>query len=124
MYEFEIQPEIAHIIPYFLLKNCQYHQLRFWNMLELFLETTTTNLIFTEVYSNIDRLDNLICLDIGFHSIFDHDTLLLNLSTFNNILHLISSIYIESYGLSVNYLESLIILEYMLSAKLLMVQEK
>ena len=92
--------------------------------MELFFETTTTNLMFNKIYSNINSMDNLICHDIGVHSIFDHNPLLLNLSKFNNILNLISSIYIGSYSLSVNYLESLSILEYMLSTKILMVQEK
>ena len=69
-------------------------------------------------------MDNLICLDIEVHSIFDHNTLLLKQLKFNNIFHLIFSIYIESYGLSVNYPESLSILQYLLLAKISIVQEK
>ena len=51
----------------------------------LILCNSSTNLIFTEVYSIMHRLENLVYLDIGVHLIFDHGTQTLWPSIIENI---------------------------------------
>lgn len=113
---FDIQ--VAHVIPYHLAKNPQDRQVEFWKMLDLFCGAANTDTLFNEVHSKINGLENLVCLNVGVHSMFDHGTLTLRPSTFDGERLSIDSTYTGSYALTVNYPQGLSVPEHMQSTKI------
>ena len=99
--------QVAHVIPYHLAKNSQDRHVEFWKMLELFCGTADTDKMFKEVHSSINALENLVCLEIGVHSMFDHGTLTLRPCTFDDEELSFASTHEGSYALTVNYPQGL-----------------
>lgn len=69
--------QVAHIMPYALACNPQCRRLDFWLMMELFYGVATTDKLFATLLANINSMDNLICLDVSVHSLFDRGRLTL-----------------------------------------------
>jgi len=95
--------EVAHIIPYALAKNPQCRQLHFWRMMEILFGATFTDRMFTTLLSDINGMDNLVCLDISIHWLFDHGRLTLTPFTLDKQLISLFGTYTGSYWLTIHY---------------------